>query len=119
MKVLFIGEARSERAKQMDVRWEDKALASRTLHDALTTFAVPIKPTFINIATPGAFKVISEWKGPRVGMGKIVQSWLAKRGLTHLRLIHPAARGAIRAKAVYAQHLRTVLRPLLDTVRTL
>lgn len=114
MKVLFIGERRSARAKQMGVRWEDKALASRTLHDALATFAVPIEPTFVNIATPGAFDTIRQWKGPRVGMGKIAQEWLSRRGLTHLALIHPAARGAIRGKAVYAAHLRQALRPLLE-----
>ena len=108
-EVLFIGERRSELAKKMGVRWEDRALASKQLHDALEAAGFKHPALFVNIATPGAFTFIKNHTGPRVGMGRKVQLWLAKRGLVHIPLTHPAARGSIRRKENYAAHVRSTL----------
>ena len=46
---------------------------------------------------------------PIVGMGRLVQRTLERAGVPHLRLVHPAARGAIRARAAYQAHVAAVL----------
>ena len=45
-----------------------------------------------------------EGEGPQ-----LVQRALGRAGVAHRRLIHPAARGAIRARATYQAHVATVL----------
>jgi hypothetical protein len=114
-EVLFVGERRSDTAKRMGVRWEDRALASKQLHDAFDAIGFDsLRARFINICTPGAAKVVYAHKGTIVGMGAVAQLWLAKRGIVHRPMIHPAARGKIRAKATYAAHVDSVLRPDKD-----
>ena len=49
---------------------------------------------------------------PLIGMGRLVQDALRRAGLPHTPLIHPAARGAIRARANYHLHVARVLAPL-------
>ena len=48
-----------------------------------------------------------------VGMGRLVQRELTRAGIPHLALTHPAARGAIRARARYRAHVAEVPRPAL------
>lgn len=52
-----------------------------------------------------------------VGMGRAAQGVLAQAGITHLRLIHPAARGAIRARGTYYAHVAAVLGRTLPPAR--
>jgi len=100
------------------VTWKDKALASKQLHDALNDagFSGQIEPRFVNIVDRGASTLIRDFKGYRVGMGAKVQLWLAKRGLVHIPLIHPAARGTIRKKERYAAHVAASLQHIVATV---
>jgi hypothetical protein len=50
-----------------------------------------------------------------VALGRRVQHALRRADVPHIPLIHPAARGAIRAKPVYQQHERDAL---AETLRT-
>lgn len=113
VNVLFIGERRSELAKRRNVRWEDKALASKQLHDALKHNGFVGQAKFINIVTPGARQIIESHTGPRIGMGRKVQDWLTKREISHIPMIHPAARGRIRLKENYAKHVGDTLKKAL------
>jgi hypothetical protein len=44
-----------------------------------------------------------------VALGSKVSRLLYRHDVSHRRMIHPAARGRIRAKAVYIEHVRTTL----------
>lgn|GEM_PF-4524330 len=44
-----------------------------------------------------------------VALGRRVQGALARAGVAHVELVHPAARDAIRARAAYRQHVAEVL----------
>jgi hypothetical protein len=44
-----------------------------------------------------------------IALGRIVHCALERAGVAHRRLIHPAARGAIRARAAYQAHVASVL----------
>lgn len=43
-----------------------------------------------------------------VGMGKNVQKALSELSIEHVQIIHPAAKGRIRKKGAYIQHILTV-----------
>jgi hypothetical protein len=120
-RYVFVGEKRSGRAIAMAVRWEDGRLAARTLHDALRAAGLdPVEQRYLNVFVDGegwtidaaALETVSAlapagWQV--VGMGRRVQAVLARTGVVHLPLIHPAARGAIRARAAYRAHVAAVL----------
>jgi len=120
-RFVFVGERRSQRAVQMGVYWEDGRLAARTLHEALRAVGLdPRRQIYLNLyADDGQRAVKAETllrlqmfadTGLRiVGMGRLVQAALARAGVPHLRLVHPAARGAIRARAAYHAHVSAVL----------
>jgi hypothetical protein len=108
-KLLFVGEERSDKAKQMGVRWEDGRLAAKQLFDALEPLNInPRKCTFCNYFEDSK-RVIKTWKGFIIGMGRKVQRALTKDGIEHIPIIHPAARGKIRSKRKYQQHIKTQL----------
>jgi hypothetical protein len=44
-----------------------------------------------------------------VALGRLVDRALQRAGVEHHQLIHPAARGAIRARAAYQAHVASVL----------
>ena len=108
--LLFVGESRSSRAKELNVRWEDGALAAKQLFDALNTCGInPHLCSFTNLFERGGITKTRSWKGTVVGLGQKVQKELAKRSIPHIKLIHPAARGAIRKKERYAHHVKKQL----------
>lgn len=110
---LFVGEERSELAKARNVRWEDGALAAKQLFDALRSCGIdPKRQQFTNLFERGGLTKILAARAAGikiVGMGKKVQLDLARRRISHLALTHPAARGRIRRKERYANHVRSVL----------
>jgi len=123
---LFVGERPSERAVQMGVTWSDGALACATLFNALRSLGMdPSRQRYRNLYTSpirgaetdsgdervavGEIKRELERGLTVVGMGRIVQRVLAREGIPHLRLRHPAARGRERLRARYHTHARDVL----------
>ena len=112
--LLFVGERRSQAALRMGVRWQDGRLAAKQLFDALRAAGVdPKRCEFVNWWERGARQRVSEHTrrgGLVVAMGRRVQRALEKKGVAHLRIVHPAARGAIRKRERYSEHIRDVLR---------
>ena len=51
--------------------------------------------------------------GVIVALGKRVSGELARRGIVHIALVHPAARGRIRKRERYCAHVREALMPAL------
>lgn len=115
---LFVGEQRSPKAKQMGVTWEDMRLCSKTLREALQACGVKGAFLFVNLwDDAGTFQM----RMPKflknehrkgwviIGLGQKVQRCLEECGVPHVPMIHPAARGAGRARAVYKAHVREVM----------
>lgn len=124
--LLFVGERPSQRAVQLGVTWRDGALAACTLFDALRSAGYdPGEHCFCNLYRSPERGAATDMTNERqaiqairraarsgltiVGMGRLVQRVLEREGVPHLRLIHPAARGAIRGRRQYRQHVREVL----------
>lgn len=124
---LFVGEHRSQAALRLGVRWEDGRLAARTLHAALRSAGLdPAAQVYANLfadPAPGngaaPFVVAESVRAqlhaaaalgvPLVALGRRVEAALARDGLPHRALIHPAARGAIRRRDRYQAHVAAVL----------
>ena len=121
-RYVFVGEKRSRRAIAMAVRWENGRLAARTLHDALRAAGLePAEQRYLNAFLVGegwtldpaalaTVRALADAGMPVVGMGRRVQAVLARAGVDHLPLVHPAARGAIRARAAYQAHVAALLK---------
>jgi hypothetical protein len=120
-RFVFVGERRSGRAIQMGVRWEHGRLCPRTLHAALRAIGLdPEEQRYVNLysdAEPPALDaaVVARLRALAaegveiIALGRIVHCALERAGVAHRRLIHPAARGAIRARAAYQAHVASVL----------
>lgn len=125
MKFLFIGERPSHQAVRIGATWQNGGLAAKQLHDALRALNInPTEQRYVNLwNTPGtgpisesvelaALTEISEAIAldfTVIGMGQIVSKALTRHGITHLLIVHPAARGAIRKKERYTAHVKGVL----------
>ena len=96
------------------MRWQDGRLAAKQLFDALSGVGIdPGKRQFLNWWERGSRRRVAQHirrGGLVVGMGRKVQRELEKKGVAYLGIIHPAARGAIRKKGVYRDHIRSALR---------
>jgi hypothetical protein len=120
-RFVFVGERRSRRAIQMGVRWEHGRLCARTFHAALRAIGLdPEEQRYVNLYTDAEPPAVDEAVLARlralpedgievVALGQIVHRALERTGVAHRRLIHPAARGAIRARAAYQAHVALVL----------
>lgn len=110
--LLFVGERRSQAAVRMGVRWQDGRLAAKQLFDALRAAGVDLKRCkFVNWWERGSRQQVVEHVrrgGLVVAMGRKVERALKHKGVAHLSIIHPAARGAIRKKERYSEHIRYV-----------
>lgn len=114
MKYLFVGEKRSPRAKKMKVTLQDGRLAGKQLFDALSHCNIdPKEQEYCNWFEGGKGKV-RNWVGTIVAMGEKVAKALQKENIEHIQIIHPAARGKIRKKELYCQH---VMERIYDTSR--
>lgn len=125
MKLLLIGERQSHQAKRINATWQNGKLAAKQLHDALRALLIdPAAQRYVNLwSRPGigpikdyvdvsALVYIAESRAMGytvIGMGRIVSRELTRRGIAHLQITHPAARGAIRKKERYAAHVGSVL----------
>jgi hypothetical protein len=118
---LFVGERRSPTAQKNGWTWDNCAngkprLCSIQLFEALEMCGIiPKLQEFVNVwqddgsYTPNIFSMLAETDRAIVAMGRTVQAELKKRGIPHLFIYHPAARGWIRGKGRYAKHVRETL----------
>jgi len=111
--IYFIGEKRSEQAIRNNWHWDDNVSTARFLLDCLANIGIhQSNIIFYNLWSDDGIlqkEVISELQSnsiPIVGMGKIVCDELDKYEISHMSIIHPAARGKIRKKELYTQHLQ-------------
>ena len=113
--ILFVGERRSEKAKQLGLYWKDGGLAAKPLFEGLR--AAGIEPTecrFVNWFEGGK-SATRRHEGVVVAMGQKVQSALAIEGISFIPLVHPAARGRIRKRERYIAHVAQQLGHLVET----
>ncbi len=120
-RFVFVGEKRSRRAIQLGATWENGRLAAKTLHAALRAAGLdPRHQEFLNLYQegegwsihPAALAKLRSLAASGViivGLGRRVQAALTRGGLPHRPLVHPAARGAIRSRAVYQTRVAEVL----------
>lgn len=112
-RFLFVGERRSPRAVQLGYRLCDGRLAGQSLFAALEACGIdPRRHVYCNLFERGGARLVVEHQAAGavvVGMGRKVQAELRRRGIAHLALVHPAARGRIRKRARYAAHVRRAL----------
>jgi hypothetical protein len=121
-QLVFVGERRSERARQIGASWERGGLCAHTLHRALRTCGIePSTVLFCNLFQEGdgalqvdqaalaLVRALASEGATIVALGRVVQRALARGGVTFLALVHPAARGRIRARARYRAHVADVL----------
>jgi hypothetical protein len=122
---LFVGERPSATAFARGYTWADGRLAGKTLGDALDHLRIPESERgFINLFgdRPDAELGASAERSRRlarirrlgkratvVGMGGKVCRVLADEGISHVAIVHPAARGTIRRKDTYIAHVAEAL----------
>jgi hypothetical protein len=126
-RFLFVGEKPSETAFRRGLTWEDGSLAAKTLFDALDAAGIDRTDcAFVNLygdhpqatvghislEAAGRLRVIASVAKivTVVAMGRQVENRLRVASVPHLYIVHPAARGAIREKTVYQQHVADVLK---------
>jgi hypothetical protein len=122
---MFVGECRSITAQRKGWTWADGRLAAKPLFEALEAMGVdPKAHHYTNLWTDNVSGTTIANRGPGilgstiklimargsegcviVALGKRVSAELAKRGIVHVALVHPAARGAIRKRERYHAHV--------------
>jgi hypothetical protein len=116
--MLFVGERRSGLARKRGVTWINGRLAAKQLFDALLACGVnPAKQYYCNIYERTGRSLVRQANGAGVtvvAMGRKVQREIAKMRVPFIPLVHPAARGAIRLKRNYTDHVRTSLTQQLN-----
>lgn len=128
-RILFVGECRSITAQRKGWTWADGRLAAKPLFEALQAMGVdPSQHEYTNLWTdnvagttygntkPGilggtirTIKARLTQGSVIVALGKRVSHELARRGIVHVALVHPAARGAIRKRERYHAHVANAL----------
>ncbi len=116
-KYLFVGERPSATAIRRGWKWKDGRLAAKQLFDALRASKIdPESQQYDNLFVRGEDRVnhhavgrISSSRLEVVAMGLKVSRALAQIGIRHKKIPHPAARGTIRTKQIYAMVVGWIL----------
>lgn len=128
-RLIFVGECRSITAQRKGWTWADGRLAAKPLFEALAAMGIdPGVHEYANLWTDNAsgttnanlkpgilrstldrIKARRSEGGVVVALGKRVSVELSRRGIVHVALVHPAARGAIRKRERHHAHVRTQL----------
>jgi hypothetical protein len=121
-RLVFVGERRSRKARELNASWTNGGLAAHTLHAALRACGIdPSAVLFLNLFQEGDGALIVEPAmlervralasdcATVIALGRTVQRTLARSGIAFLPLVHPAARGRIRTRAIYQAHVAEVL----------
>jgi hypothetical protein len=123
MKILFVGEKRSPKARQMGVTWKDGRLSGKHLMTAIERANLDItKCDFKNvfreiladdIVNKTAVREIKRFDGIVVAMGRKVERVLKNNGIDHEFIYHPATRGEVRNVEKYCRHFQENLNHIL------
>lgn len=123
--LLFIGECRSLTAKSKGWTWEDGRLAAKPLFEALEAMGVdPRAHEYTNLWLDTSPPTIAankfDWLGMKQSsgfvLGKRVSNEMNTRGVDHVALVHPAARGRIRKRERYHAHVKKTLTPVVSKI---
>ncbi|MCA9487996.1 MAG: hypothetical protein KC516_03475 [Nanoarchaeota archaeon] len=106
---LFVGEERSEKAKQMGVIWRDKRLAASHLYKALDNIGIEWDNCDFANVFEGEIDKIKSFNGPVIAMGRKVEKALKKENISHYFIYHPATRGSLRRIENYLSHVEEAL----------
>ena len=117
--ILIVGERRSNLAIEKGWTWTNgEHLAAAQLFPALRKAGVaPEECEFTNLFEHGGVSSVlwAERRGLKiVALGNDVSKELEKRGVDHLKLVHPAARGSIRKKERYQVHVAEKIKELFE-----
>lgn len=121
-RLVFVGERRSRKARELNASWTNGGLAAHTLHAALRACSIdPNTVLFLNLFEEGdgawvvdavtleQVRTLASERAAVIALGWVVQRTLARYGISSVPLTHPAARGRIRTRAVYQAHVAEVL----------
>ena len=110
-KFFFVGERRSPTAIKKNWTWKSGRLAGYTLFEALKACNIdPATCNFENWFNGNQRRIKRASKTHTiVALGKKVSAALVQAEIEHIQLIHPAARGKIRNKKLYQEHVQQVL----------
>lgn len=124
VRFLFVGERPSPRAEKIGATWQNGRLSGKTLREALQALHLdPDAHHYLNLyqyarsredaaCEEAACREIARLAGEGytvVGLGRLVSGRLHARRIPHLRMVHPAARGAIRKAERYRAHVADTL----------
>ena len=105
-KYLFVGEERSERAKQMNVTWVDKRLCAGHLSKAVEAIGIDWSECAFKKVFEDDINDIKNFKGVIIAMGRKVEKQLIKAEIKHEFIYHPATRGTVRIIENYKAHVK-------------
>jgi hypothetical protein len=121
-RLVFVGERRSRKARELNASWTNGGLAAHTLHAALRACSIdPDTVLFLNLFQEGdgarvvdattveLVRTLASESATVIALGRVVQRTLARFAISFVPLTHPAARGRIRTRAVYQAHVADVL----------
>ena len=115
--IYFIGEKRSGQAIKNNWHWEDNVSTARFLLGCLLEIGIDKSNIiFFNLWSDDGIlnrtlidvldNLSKYFENTIVGMGNTVCNELDRHGIKYIKIIHPAARGKIRKKELYTQHLK-------------
>jgi hypothetical protein len=125
--VVFVGERPSRTAYERGYTWRSGRLAASTLFSALREIGIdpesssvhfenlwtqvqpdPITDRKDEVAVIGRLREATVERRFQVivGLGKKVSKVLTDAGIPHVAITHPAARGKIRKRETYVEHVR-------------
>lgn len=118
-RYVFVGERQSPTAHRNGWTWADGRVCARTLHEALRACGLdPERQVYLNAFTYDGqpnrddldrVQVYAVFNRTIVALGQLASKALKQRGIAHLLLVHPAARGAIRKRERYHAHVAETL----------
>jgi len=124
MKILFVGEKRSPKARKMGVTWKDGRLSGKHLLTAIERANLDIANCdFMNVyreildrdvVNKNALAIINNFDGVVVAMGRKVERVLKNASIEHEFIYHPATRGEVRNIDKYCEHFRNNLNNIIN-----
>lgn len=113
-KYLFVGERRSEKAKQMNVTWVDKRLAASHLSKALDFIGIDWNDCDFRNVFEDDINDIKDFDGVVIAMGRKVERELKKHSIKHEFIYHPATRGSVRNIDRYKDHVKSRINHIVN-----
>lgn len=122
-KILFVGEKRSRRARELNLTWKDGGLCAKHLFTAIKQANLEVQNCHFknvfreileeDVVNKTAVREIKRFDGVVVAMGRKVERVLKNSNINHEFIYHPATRGEVRNLEKYCQHFNENLKHIL------